>query len=216
MSGYDARQGSRLVVATTPEEKAFWHAEIDRAYKAKTWDALQIKTGHVKTSQAHMIALIRLRELERLFISRHGGQSLPDDDAGREYLEIAAHHIAHLHGEIEKHVVAWARRWAPWLPADGVEQLAKRVAAKPRKWAADSLARELGVTKAERGALRFTTIGAVDFTKKDRTKANKKRRAAREKARRQRIARAEGRILRARPGRPRLKHHRALHHCLPT
>jgi hypothetical protein len=65
------------------------------------------------------------------------------------------------------------------------------------------MARELNVTIAERTALGLTTIGAVDRTKPEREADAKERRSRRDRQRRQRIATNEGRILRARPGRPR-------------
>jgi hypothetical protein len=203
MSKPNTRQSVRLVVATTAEQKALWHTEVARAYKAHAWDALQTKIGKSIT-KSRMMALVRLRELESLYAFRYGAMHLPqgDEAAALEYLEIAAQHIAHLHGEVEKHIIAWARCWAPWVPADQAERLAKRVAAKPRKWRADSMARELNVTKAERDALGLTTIGAVDFTKRQRTKAAKDRRSQRDRTRRERAAADAGRVLRARPGRP--------------
>jgi hypothetical protein len=153
-----------------------------------------------KISKSRMMTLVRLRELERLYAAR---QCLIDDDAGREYIGIAAHHIAHLGGEVERHVIAWCQRWASWLPIDEARDLGKRVSAKPRKWKADSLAREVNLTAAERAALNITTIGAVDQTKRQRTEAAKERRSRRDRKRNELMAAAEGRILRARPGRPR-------------
>jgi hypothetical protein len=205
MSKPNARQGVRLVVAATPEEKAFWRAEIARAYKAHAWDTQHIKNHRGEIGKGRLIALVRLRELESLYVFRYGEMHLPqgDEAAAREYLEITAHHIAHLHGEVENHIIAWSRRWASWLPVGEAKQVAKRVAAKPCKWTADSLARELNVTKVERDTLGLTTIGAVDFTKRQRTKAAKERRSQRDRKRRERAAAEAGRILRARAGRPR-------------
>jgi hypothetical protein len=50
------------------------------------------------------------------------------------------------------------------------EQLISRVLANPLRWRADSLARRLNLTEAERRRLRITTIGAVDLDKAARLK----------------------------------------------
>src|ERR1700684_492027 len=57
---------------------------------------------------------LRLRELERLYGDRYG-PTLPDDDAGRDELFIAAQHIAQ-GGDSESghHIRAWALLWCPW------------------------------------------------------------------------------------------------------
>jgi hypothetical protein len=162
------------------------------------WQASQ-RNGE-KLSKSRMLTLVRMRELERLYAAR---QCLVDDDAGREYLEIAAHHIAQLRGEVEKHIVQWCQRWAPWMPSAEAAAIAQCAAAKPRKWKAASLGDELNLTPEERDALSITTFRPAGWTKKHIDKANAKKRAAREKERRRNKAAAEGRILRAKPGRPR-------------
>jgi hypothetical protein len=153
-----------------------------------------------KISKSRMLTLVRLRELERLYTAR---QCLVDDDAGREYLEIAAHHIAQLRGEVAKHIVQWCQRWAPWMPAAEAAAMARRVADKPRKWKAASLGDELNLTPEERDALNISTFRPAGWTKRHLDKANKEKRRIRAHQRRQRIAAAEGKILRAKPGRPR-------------
>jgi hypothetical protein len=162
--------------------------------------AWQAEQHSGKISKARLLTLLRLRELERLYAAR---QCLIDDDAGREYLEIAAHHIAHLHGDVERHIIGWCATWAPWLPGSKATDLAKRIAAEPRKWNAVSLGNELNLTPAERESLKITTFRPAGWTKKHLDKANKEKRRIRAKERRKRIAAAEGRILRAKPGRPR-------------
>ena len=67
------------------------HTEIARRY---AWQAQQRRKRHDdKADQARLLTLIRMRELERLFARRYG-RLLPDDDAGRDDLIVAAHHIA--------------------------------------------------------------------------------------------------------------------------
>jgi hypothetical protein len=194
-----SRAGAQRLQRPDPKTVRAKKREIAIRYAA-AWSALN-REG--KISKSRMMTLIRLRELECLYAARHGNQWISADDAGREYLEIAAHHIAHLRGEVEAHIIAWAKQWAPWLPTDEAEELARRVAAKPRKWRADSLGRELNLTPEERDALSISTIRPAGWTKKQIDKANQEKRKARAHDQRLRNAKAKGRILRARPGRPR-------------
>jgi hypothetical protein len=157
------------------------HAEIARRY---AWQAQQRrKRLNEKPDRARLLTLIRLRELERLNERRYG-RLLPDDDAGREDLIVAAHHIAFLGGDVIKHIVGWARAWAPWMPFDEAKRLAERVAAEPRKWTADALAWRLRLTWAERTELGITTIGAFDKSKTEREVERKRKRREAERARR--------------------------------
>ena len=168
------------------------HAEVARRY---AWQAQeQRKNGSAtKPDKARLTTLIRLRELERVFRLRYG-RCLPDDDAGREDLTLVAHHIAHLRGEVVEHILGWARRWAPWMPDAEATALAESVTADRRKFTADQLAWALGLSMAERTALKITTIGAFDLGKAERAELRKAKRRAADKERRARKARAAGRI----------------------
>jgi len=131
-------------------------------------------------SRFNPLVRIRLRELERLFRYRWG-YYLPDDDAGRDDLLLAAHHIAQLGGRSEERIVAWASLWAPWMPPYEAETLAKNIAHGPSRYKAASLGWWLGLTDAERTALRISTIRAIDVTPKEmaerRKKADRERKA---------------------------------------
>jgi hypothetical protein len=157
------------------------HTEIARRY---AWQARQRRKRHEdKPDPARLLTLIRMRELERLFARRYG-RLLPDDAAGRDDLIVAAHHIAFLRGDVIKHIVGWARAWAPWMPSAVAERLAERVAAEPRKWTADALAWRLRLSMAERTELKITTIGAFDMSKAEREVERKRKRREAERARR--------------------------------
>jgi hypothetical protein len=152
------------------------HTEIDVRY---AWLRRERKLDR---GSPRLIALVRLREIERLFFHRYGGP-LPDDDAGLDDLEIAAHHIAHLGGNAERHILAWASIWAPWLGhRDEITpvEYARRIAANPCRWKADTLAWRLRLTSVDRSRLGITTIGAMDCNAQMRAtrRANKKRIAA--------------------------------------
>ncbi|WFU36493.1 hypothetical protein QA635_19575 [Bradyrhizobium brasilense] len=168
-------------VIARPDHAQGRHAEIAHRY---AWQAQQRRNREDdKPDRSRLITLIRLRELERLFKGRYG-RFLPDDDAGMDDLTIVAHHIVFLGGEIVEHIVAWARAWAPWLPARDAKLLAERIAAEPRKWLADALAWRLRLTMAERTVLKITTIGAFDTSKAEREAIQKERKCERERARR--------------------------------
>jgi hypothetical protein len=127
---------------------------------------------------------VRLREVEAVFEDNYGGKFLPDDDAGREDLFIIAQHIREFGGDIVQHIVAFAAMWACWMPEAEALALADEVIAEPRIWKADSLAKELGVTKKQRDRLGLTTIGAIDCTARQRKRIRRKQRIAADAARR--------------------------------
>jgi len=158
-------------------------AEIARRY---AWQSRSRRTGE-KPDKARLITLIRLRELERIFQYRYG-RLLPDDDAGRDDLMLAAHHIAFVNGDVVAHIVAWARAWAPWMPKDQAEQLAKRVALAPHKFTADILGWRLRLSAAERSALKVTTIGAFDMSKAERAEERKRKNREAKRAKRAEIS----------------------------
>lgn len=157
-------------------------AEVDRRY---AWHARQNRSCRQTKAvrRARLITLIRLRELERLYVSRWG-PSLPDDDAGRDDFEIAAHHILHLGDHARDHIVAWAQMWCPWMAAGEIAAIAAKVLARPVKWTADTLGWRLGLTDAERTALKITTIGGIDVSKAMRLERRKKKRRAADRVRR--------------------------------
>jgi hypothetical protein len=185
------------------DRQAHLHNEIARRYawQAQEWR----KRNDAKPDHARLLTLIRLRELERLFKRRYG-RLLPDDDAGRDDLKIAAHHIALLRGEVRQHVICWARAWAPWMPQHEAEGLADEVEAEPHKFTADALAWRLRLSMAERTALKITTIGAFDVTKAEREAIQREKRRERDRARRAKQS----------AGRPRGRPRKNAHHAEST
>jgi len=173
---------------TDPATKAALHREVAIRY---AWASRRCR-GFVP--RAILIIMVRLRELERLFASRYGA-TLPDDDAGSDDLLVAAHTIAGAYQDenVAGRIVAWARMWAPWLPAAEAEALAALVAANPHCWTADTLAWRLRLTTVERDALGITTIGAFDMSKAECLARRKERRRVAEVGRRK----AKGAVSRA-------------------
>jgi hypothetical protein len=166
---------------TPAESRRLDHLEIARRYRAKR-----------KRWPRPTVAMIRVRELDALFASRYG-DTLPDDDAGRDDLAIMAHHLAGLPGSIDANVTQWVQRRAPWLPVGDLAGLLLEVTTNPTRWKADRLAWRLRLTDRERSALGITTIGAVNLSKAARTA----RRRALKNAAREAARRAQGAIARA-------------------
>ena len=81
------------------------HSEIAMRY---AWDG---RRRGKKREPYNRIANIRLRELERLFGDRWG-DALPDDDAGRDELLIALHHIVPIAECPDAAMKDWASVWA--------------------------------------------------------------------------------------------------------
>lgn len=164
------------------------HTEIDVRY---AWLRREQKLDR---GSPRLIARVRMREIERVFVHRYGG-ALPNDDAGLDDLELAAHHIALLDGNAEQHILAWASVWAPWLSRRkniDAKQFATRIAANPRRFKADTLAWRLRLTMADRTRLGITTIGAIDCNAQMRAAQRHKRKRIAETKRR----RAAGSVTR--------------------
>lgn len=134
---------------------------------------------------------LRLRDLARLFRHRYGTQ-LPDDDAGRDDMLVAVHHLVRLRGHSGQ-AERWLEIWAPWLPEVECIGIIAEVTAEPEVWTADELAARLRLTMEERTMLGITTIGAVDQTKAERREARREK----DRLRKERIRRAKGSPTRA-------------------
>lgn len=129
------------------------------------------------------IVALRIAELSRLFVSRYG-ETLPDDDAGREDFAIITHHFAGLPAQPMLALAAFRAQRAPWLTDDEFEAVQIDLL-RPQRWKADELAALLGVTAAERDRLGLTTIGCIDQTRRQRILARKMRKRLAEARRRQ-------------------------------
>ncbi len=145
-----------------------------------------------KRRSAPALCVLRIAELNRLFSARWGDH-LPDDDAGRADAVLMLHHLARLARDTEHRMRSWLAARAPWLSEDEAAELITGVLKRPLKFRADTLAARLGLTDAERAALRITTIGAIDVTAEQR----KERRRERSRARKEAIRRANGALPRA-------------------
>jgi hypothetical protein len=155
-------------------------AEIEQRYRRR------------KRPSPRQLATLRISELNRLFSARYG-ETMPDDDAGRDDIVVMANHLAATGREIGKCVGAWLEVRAPWYTIADLKYLVAEVATNPQRWKADALAWRLHLTYADRQTLKIKTIGAVDVPRAQRTKLRKERnkelmrklRAARKLAKRQ-------------------------------
>jgi hypothetical protein len=151
------------------------------------WFSDKQKPKHKSSRRTPMqIVALRLHDLAKIFRHRYG-VTLPDDDAGRDDLDVAINHLASL-ARPRRPIAFWIELWAPWLTAAEQRDIVGPALAHPQYWKADALAWRLRLTKEERRMLGVTTIGAIDETKADRIK----RRKLLDKQRKAKARRAKG------------------------
>jgi hypothetical protein len=137
------------------------------------WFSDKQKPKHKASRRTPMqLVALRLNDLASIFRSRYG-VTLPDDDAGRDDLEVAINHLASL-ARPRRHIANWIGLWAPWLTAKEQQEMVGAALANPQHWKADNLAWRLRLTAEERRMLGVTTIGAIDENKAARTKRRKR------------------------------------------
>ena len=149
------------------------------------WFSTKQKGKRKRRSPMQLVGL-RLHDLAKIFRSRYGN-ALPNDDAGRDDLMVAVHHLASL-AHPRGHIAKWLELWAPWLTIAEHKQIIGDALANPQKWKADALAWRMRLTKEERRMLGVTTIGAIDENKAARTK----RRRQLDRQRKENARRAKG------------------------
>jgi hypothetical protein len=137
------------------------------------WFSDKQKPKHKASRRTPMqLVALRLNDLASIFRSRYG-VTLPDDDAGRDDLEVAINHLASL-ARPRRYIANWIGLWAPWLTAKEQQDMVGAALANPQHWKADNLAWRLRLTAEERRMLGVTTIGAIDENKAARTKRRRK------------------------------------------
>ena len=118
------------------------------------------------------LVALRLHDLAKIFRHRYGVE-LPDDDAGRDDLEVAINHLASL-ARPRRHIADWIGLWAPWFTAKEQQEMVGAALSNPQHWKADNLAWRLRLTAEERRALGVTTIGAIDENRAARAKRRRR------------------------------------------
>lgn len=141
--------------------KSLRHANVQ-------WFSTRQKRKTLRRRSPMQLVTLRLNDLANIFRHRYG-IVLPDDDAGRDDLEVAINHLASL-ARPRRHIADWIGLWAPWITAADQQEMVGKALANPKHWKADQLAWRLRLTAQERRMLGVTTIGAIDENKAARTK----------------------------------------------
>lgn len=150
------------------------------------WFSTKQKKGKRPRRSPMQLVGLRLNDLAKIFRARYG-TVLPNDDAGRDDLLIAVHHLACL-AHPRGHITKWLELWAPWLTIAETKAIIGDALANPQRWKADALAWRMRLTKEDRRMLGVTTIGAIDENKAARTK----RRRQMDRQRKENARRANG------------------------
>jgi hypothetical protein len=148
------------------------------------------KRKKARTPTLVLLARLRKRQLERIFIDRWHGRTLPDDDAGRGDLRLMADHLALID---KRYIATWASLWARWLSKEEADALIEEVG-DGKYWTADDLGKEMNLDEATRYRLKAWHLSAVDSTKEQLDKSRRQRQVAK-----RREQRAETRALRPAP-----------------
>ncbi|MFZ2075737.1 MAG: hypothetical protein WAV38_03605 [Xanthobacteraceae bacterium] len=143
-------------------------------------------------TKTEIIRRLRLGNLRTLLRARCG-PTLPDDDAGREYLwELLLCISLGAEPEPEHKMANTVETFAEWMGATEARQLIEQIARMPihlRKRTARQLGDRLRVSNRERERLKLWTIAPFDMTDKQL----KEQRKAKDRARKRRLSRAVGR-----------------------
>jgi hypothetical protein len=135
--------------------------------------------------RSEMIRRLRLSNLRKLFRNRYG-PTLPDDDAGREYLhELLLPISLGPHADIK--MPNAIEVWAPWMHEHEASQIIEQINRTPtrqRKPTARQLGKRLPLTNAERERLKLWTIAPHDMSPEQLVQQRKAKDRARMRMRR--------------------------------
>jgi hypothetical protein len=133
----------------------------------------------------------RLREIERIIVSRHG--VIPDVDDAGIYLDQAAccllNHLWKKTGTkperaaLLERLDLWCERFGPYTSPKLRRDVVRAVLRRPRLDNADDCARRLRLSYAERTRLGITTVGSYDLDKRERRRHYKVRKRERDRLR---------------------------------
>lgn len=130
------------------------------------------------------LAAIRARQLDTFFVYTYG-QTLPDDDAGREDAMIMANHLALL-ADAANTIRQYLSKNCPWMGRADRIRIVRDAVIDPRMYRADTLGRLIGLTQEVRTLLHITTIGAIDMPLEKRIEARKAKHQKADEERRRR------------------------------
>ncbi|HVV60224.1 MAG TPA: hypothetical protein VHD14_00555 [Pseudolabrys sp.] len=139
---------------------------------------------------------VRIADLVRIIRWRCGNE-LPDDDAGREYLQIMVDHFHQLPDGVTR-ARTYGEVWAPWLRPGDLDTMIDAAARASRFYSGPELGRAINLTDSERTELAITTIAPIDVSDAELAERRRQRKAARERERRRRQRAARSKALLAR------------------
>jgi hypothetical protein len=138
------------------------------------------------------IETLRLREIEAVIRHRHGN-GIPDPTGSDDVDTCLAYLRAVALTPGVQDVVSWCDVWAPWADPVTRQQIAALGVGRGRMLKADSVAKMLGVTFAERTELGLKTIGACDMSAEKRKRAAVEKKRERDRNRQETKRKADGR-----------------------
>jgi hypothetical protein len=145
-----------------------------------------------------LIRRLRYGALLKLF-RRRWGHELPDDDAGRDDLWLLVSNVSLAAAEPEKKMRHVIEMWAPWMSAEEQEDYVRHVWGLDlyeRTQTAQEIGRRLGLTNAEREALKLWPFRPIDMTSEELAEQAKVRKRERQtRKRRERGVRTQEEYL---------------------
>jgi hypothetical protein len=144
----------------------------------------QITTKKIGMSKTDMTRRLRLGDLRKVLRFRYG-PTLPDDDAGRDDLELLLD-VVSFAPDARRRMKNIIETWASWMSTKESYELVDHVLRKPdylRKIKKDQLGEKLNLTYQERQALGIRTIAPADLTPEEFEERRKERRREKDRER---------------------------------
>jgi hypothetical protein len=131
-----------------------------------------------------MILNLRIGELNKVFAHRYGGDRatwiFPDDDAGRDDLDILIRHCAESHPAKPARII---KLRAPWMSKEESTRRIDMAFAYPHRWRSATLGRRLNYAREEWLILKTQTIGPVGLSNEERKRISARDRMERRRRR---------------------------------
>lgn len=160
----------------------------NRSGKIKIGNAILAEKAKKDSGWKFSIALLRMREIEKIIRHRHGSH-IPESDDADIYIEAA---ILTCSGQDMK---AWCWRWSPWI-MERYEEIVAPLEWKHRRrkrgQRADDVGKMLHVSNTERTKLDLRTIGSFDIPKAERDRLAKERKKERDRTYQEQRRKAAG------------------------
>jgi hypothetical protein len=167
---WEARGGSEGRIDDHINARTGYHAgAVAATVEAKLADKLadienRARRRDLRNRRGSGFPAKRVRDL-KTFFAFTWGDTLPDDDGGKEDFFILACHVARLNGDPERNVRRYVAQWCPWMVADEIDAFVRRMLARPYRWRADTLGQKIGLLDSVRTKLGITSIRPIDVTK---------------------------------------------------